>query len=228
MAIKKILIVITSHDSLGGTGHKTGVWLEELAVPYYAFVQANFELTLASPHGGKPPIDPNSLQDDVQTDETRQFIQDANAQAAFANTKKLTGINANDFDAVFYPGGHGPLWDLATDKNSINLIEQFWQAQKPIAAVCHASIVLSDAKDAQGESIVKGKNVTGFTNAEEAVVGLTDAVPMLVEDTLKQRGASFSSADAFQAHAIKSGVLITGQNPASSLDVAKLLIEALG
>src|SRR5690554_4844773 len=180
---KRILMVLTSHDRLGDTGEPTGFWLEELAAPYYACLDAGTVVTLASPKGGKPPLDPKSDAEESQTEATRRFQQDAQAQQALANTRKLSEVSADDFDAIFYPGGHGPLWDLVDDRDSIRLIEAFWAQQKPVAAVCHAPIVLLEARDADGEPILRGRRVTGFTNGEEDAVGLTEVVPRLVEDT---------------------------------------------
>lgn len=223
----KILVVLTSHDQLGDTGHKTGFWLEELAAPYYAFKDAGVELTLASPKGGQPPLDPKSSAPDAQTDATRRFEADANASAALAHTHKLADVSQDDFDAVFYPGGHGPLWDLAEDQTSIDLIEATLAAGKPVALVCHAPGVLRHVKGANGKPLVAGKSVTGFTNSEEEAVGLTKVVPFLVEDMLKQNGGKFSSGGDWQSHVVRDGLLITGQNPASSEEAAKALVKAL-
>lgn len=224
---KKVLIVLTSHDTLGDTGLKTGFWLEELAAPYYAFKDAGIELTLASPAGGQPPLDPKSNEPDHQTEDTRRFEADEEAKEALANTLKLSEVNENNYDAVFYPGGHGPLWDLVSDENSIRLIGDFWRAKKPVSAVCHAPIVLVNVKDDSGEYLVKGKNVTGFTNSEEAAVELTNVVPHLVEDTLKKHGGNFSNAEDWAPFSVKDGLLITGQNPASSVGVAEKVLSAL-
>ncbi|KGD71073.1 type 1 glutamine amidotransferase domain-containing protein [Pantoea vagans] len=223
----KILMVLTSHDELGTTGKKTGFWLEELAAPYYAFLDAGAEITLASPKGGQPPLDPKSDEPDSQTDETRRFHDDSAAQAALASTVRLDTVNQQTFDAVFYPGGHGPLWDLANDKHSISLIEQTLQAGKPVALVCHAPGVLRDVKNADGTPLVKGKKVTGFTNSEEEGVGLTDVVPFLVEDVLKQNGGVYSRGDDWQSYTVQDGLLITGQNPGSSAETAKVLLSSL-
>ena len=223
----KILIVLTSHDKLGDTGEKTGFWLEEFAAPYYVFKDAGTEITLASPLGGQPPLDPKSDAPDFQTDATRRFATDAAAQADLANTLKLANVSANNFDAVFYPGGHGPLWDLAEDKHSIALIETMLSANKPVAAVCHAPAVLRHPKTAEGVSVVQGKTVTCFTNTEEEAVALTEVVPFLVEDMLKQNGANYSKGADWQAHVVTDGLLITGQNPASSEPVAKALLAKL-
>lgn len=223
----KILMVLTSHDELGTTGKKTGFWLEELAAPYYAFLDAGAEITLASPKGGQPPLDPKSDEPDSQTDETRRFHADSAAQAVLASTVKLDTIDQAAFDAVFYPGGHGPLWDLANDKHSISLIEQTLQAGKPVALVCHAPGVLRDVKNADGTPLVKGKKVTGFTNSEEEGVGLTEVVPFLVEDVLKQNGGLYSRGDDWQSYTVQDGLLITGQNPGSSAETAKVLLASL-
>ncbi|MBT8498182.1 dimethylallyltransferase [Pantoea agglomerans] len=223
----KILMVLTSHDELGTTGKKTGFWLEELAAPYYAFLDAGAEITLASPKGGQPPLDPKSDEPDSQTDETRRFHADSAAQAVLASTVKLDTVDQAAFDAIFYPGGHGPLWDLANDKHSISLIEQTLQAGKPVALVCHAPGVLRDVKNADGTPLVKGKKVTGFTNSEEEGVGLTDVVPFLVEDVLKQNGGLYSRGDDWQSYTVQDGLLITGQNPGSSAETAKVLLASL-
>ncbi|MCP4842554.1 MAG: type 1 glutamine amidotransferase domain-containing protein [Halieaceae bacterium] len=224
----KILVVLTSHDQLGDTGLATGFWLEELAAPYYVFKDAGVELTLASPLGGQPPLDPKSDDPEAQTDATRRFKADSAANSDLASTARLDSISAADFDAIFYPGGHGPLWDLPDNPASIKLIEDFWSANKPVSAVCHAPIALVNAKAHSGEYIVKGRDVTGFTNAEEEAVGLTRVVPHLLEDTLIARGAKYSKADSWQAYTCQDGNLITGQNPASSEAVAHLVIAALG
>ncbi|RAR58186.1 putative intracellular protease/amidase [Onishia taeanensis] len=225
---KRILMVLTSHDRLGNTGKKTGFWLEELAAPYYACLDAGAEVTLASPLGGQPPLDPTSDAEDSQTDATRRFKQDDAANAKLASTHRLSDMKADDFDAIFYPGGHGPLWDLVDNKDSIRLIETFWAQQKPVAAVCHAPIVLLNARDESGAPLVKGREVTGFTNGEEDAVGLTEIVPQLVEDALIGCGGIYSKADDFTPYTRRDGRLITGQNPPSSEPVAKVLLEALG
>ncbi len=223
----KILIVLTSHSKLGDTGEKTGFWLEEFAAPYYVFLDAGAQLTLASPLGGQPPLDPKSDAPDFQTDATRRFEKDSSAQAVLANTLKLRDISVDDVDAVFYPGGHGPLWDLAEDTSSIALIENMLANNKPVAAVCHAPAVLRHPKTSEGVSVVQGKAVTCFTNTEEAAVELTDVVPFLVEDMLKQNGGNYTRAEDWQAHVVTDGLLITGQNPASSEPVAKALLGKL-
>ncbi|BCT89203.1 type 1 glutamine amidotransferase domain-containing protein [Acinetobacter variabilis] len=223
----KILIVLTSHDQLGETGKKTGFWLEELAAPYYTFIDAGADVTLASPAGGQPPLDPKSNEPDARTETTKRFEADEVAMQALANTHKLSDVLNQDFDAIFYPGGHGPLWDLANDQNSISLIEQTLQANKPVALVCHAPGVLRDVKNAEGRPIVEGKSVTGFSNTEEDGVGLTDIVPFLVEDTLKEKGGQYSKAEDWQVHVQQDGLLITGQNPASSAATAEALLKLL-
>ena len=225
--MKKILMVLTSHDKLGDTGKKTGFWLEEFAAPFYIFKDAGVDITLASPLGGQPPLDPKSDEPDSQTEATDRFKKDAAAQAQLASTKRLDSVAAGDFDAVFYPGGHGPLWDLAEDKASIALIEAMLNAGKPVAAVCHAPGVLRHPKRADGESVVQGKAVTGFTNTEEAAVGLTDIVPFLVEDMLIRNGGKYAKGADWQPYVLTDGLLITGQNPASSAPAAEALLKAL-
>ncbi|MDQ2989061.1 MAG: type 1 glutamine amidotransferase domain-containing protein [Pseudomonadota bacterium] len=211
-----ILMVLTSHDQLGNTGKKTGFWLEEFAAPYYIFKDAGASITLASPKGGQPPLDPKSDEADAQTDATRRFKGDAEAQKALANTVKLGSVSGADFDTVFYPGGHGPLWDLAGDKDSIQLIESMHQAGKLVTAVCHAPGIFKNTKAADGTPLVKGKKVTGFTNTEEAGVQLTDVVPFLVEDMLKENGGQYSKGADWAPYVVTDGNLMTGQNPASS------------
>ena len=223
----KILMVLTSHNQLGNTGKPTGFWLEEFAAPYYVFHDAGLKITLASPKGGQPPLDPKSDEPDAQTDDTRRFRSDTAAQKLLANTEKLENIHADDFDAVFYPGGHGPLWDLAEDGHSIKLIEQFWAAGKPVAAVCHAPGVLRKVTKPDGSPLVKGKRVTGFTNSEEEGVGLTSVVPFLVEDELKKAGGLYERTDDWGEYAVVDGHLVTGQNPASSAIAAEELLKLL-
>ncbi len=220
----KVLIVLTSHDKLGDTGKKTGFWLEELAAPYYVFKDAGAEITLASPKGGRPPLDPKSAEPNFQTDATRRFEADAEAGMALANTMKLADVSAADFDTVFYPGGHGPMWDLAESEDSSALIESFLAANKPVALVCHAPGVLRHVKTPQGRPLVEGKEVTGFTNTEEAAVGLTEVVPFLVEDELKAKGGLYSSGPDWGSYVLEDGLLITGQNPASSAAAAQSLV----
>ncbi|MBT5097905.1 MAG: type 1 glutamine amidotransferase domain-containing protein [Proteobacteria bacterium] len=220
-----ILIILTSHDELGETGLKTGFWLEEFATPYFTLLDAGASITLASPKGGQPPIDPKSDEPDFQTAATERFKSDSNAQTVLANTSKLSDIKAEDYDAVMYPGGHGLLWDLANDQDSIAVIEAMVAANKPVASVCHAPAVLLKAKAPNGEPLVKGKKVAGFTNSEEDAVQLTDVVPLLVEDELIRLGGQYSKVDDWQSYAITDGKLITGQNPASSEAVAKAILE---
>ncbi len=223
----KILMVLTSHDQLGNTGAKTGFWLEEFAAPYYVLKDAGAEITLASPRGGQPPLDPKSDEPGFRTEATERFKADDNAREALADTLPLADIVAADYDAVFYPGGHGPLWDLSQDKASIALIESFYGAGKPVAAVCHASAVLNPARGSDGKPLVAGKSVTGFSNSEEAAVALTDVVPFLVEDQLRALGAEYSCADDWQPHVVVDGHLVTGQNPASSEPAARELLALL-
>lgn len=222
-----ILMILTSHDRLGDTGKKTGFWLEEFAAPYYVFKDAGAAITLASPEGGQPPLDPSSDTDDAQTDATARFKADPDAQARLANTKTLSTISADRFDAVFYPGGHGPLWDLAEDTRSIALIEAFAASDRPIGAVCHAPAVFKHPKGADGKDLVSGKSVTGFTNTEEAGVGLTDVVPFLVEDMLKARGGNYQKGEDWAPFVLTDGKLVTGQNPASSAEAARQILALL-
>jgi putative intracellular protease/amidase len=221
----KILMVLTSHDRLGDTGHKTGFWLEEFAAPYYVFKDAGADVVLASPKGGQPPLDPRSDEDD--TPATLRFKSDAAAKAALADTRRLAGVAAGDFDAVFYPGGHGPLWDLAEDPVSIALIETTLAAGRPVGTVCHAPGVLRHVKGADGGPLVSGRKVTGFSNAEEDAVGLSRVVPFLVEDMLKNNGGHYERADLWQSFAVTDGLLVTGQNPASSEAAAKAVLALL-
>lgn len=223
----RLLIVLTSHDLLGSTGQKTGFWLEEFATPYYVFKDAGVAITLASPRGGQPPLDPKSDEPQAQTPAIQRFRGDAEAQAALANTVKLSEVLPDAFDAVFYPGGHGPLWDLATDPDSIALIEALYAAGKVVAAVCHAPAVLLNAKAPDGFPLVQARAVTGFSNEEEAAVQLTEVVPFLLEEALKARGGNYSRGDNWQPYAVTDGVLITGQNPASSELVAQAVLERM-
>ena len=223
----KVLMVLTSHGELGNTGKKTGFWIEEFAAPYYTLKDAGVEITIASPKGGQPPIDPKSAEPGAQTEATRRFDKDTELQNLLSHTKKLSEVKAADFDAVFFPGGHGPLWDLATDPESIQLIQDFWAAKKPVAAVCHAPSVLLNVKDENGEPLVKGKKVTGFTNSEEEAVQLTTVVPFLLEDELKNKGGQYSKKEDWASYVVKDGLLITGQNPASSEQAAKELLSLL-
>lgn len=223
----KILMVLTSHDRLGDTGKKTGFWLEEFAAPYYVFKDASAEVTLASPKGGQPPLDPKSDAPDAQTEATRRFKADPVAQAALANTRTLSSVSGDGFDAVFYPGGHGPLWDLAEDANSVALIESMTNAGKTVAAVCHAPGVLRRVRTKDGAPLVKGKQVTGFANTEEEAAQLTKVVPFLVEDMLVESGGSYSKGPDWQPHVVTDGKLITGQNPASSEPAARAVLTQL-
>ncbi|MDD2271287.1 MAG: type 1 glutamine amidotransferase domain-containing protein [Desulfuromonadaceae bacterium] len=223
----KILMVLTSHDELGTTGKKTGFWLEEFAAPYYAFKDAGATITLASPKGGQPPLDPKSAEKDFQTAATERFNNDTEAQAALAHTVALKTVSADEYDALFYPGGHGPLWDLAEDRDSIALIDTVYAQGKPVAAVCHAPGVLRHARAADGTPLVEGKRVTGFSNSEEAAVGLTEVVPFLVEDELRKAGGTYSHGADWQPHVISDGNLITGQNPASSEPAAQAVLKLL-
>ena len=223
----KVLIVLTSHDQLGDTGKKTGFWLEEFASPYYHLKDAGVLVTLASPLGGQPPLDPKSHEPDFQTDDTRRFDDDKAAQNELANTAKLAEMKVENFDAVFYPGGHGPLWDLHNDNDSIALIEAFIAAGKPVATVCHAPSVLLKAKDQNGDPLVKGKEVTGFSNSEEEAVELTDVVPYLLEDQLIAVGGVYRKVEDWNSLAVVDGLIITGQNPSSSAAVAEALVKAL-
>lgn len=221
----KVLIVLTSHDQLGDTGRTTGFWLEELAAPYYRFKEAGWDITLASPKGGQPPLDPKSNEPANQTDQTRRFEADPEATAALADTVRLDSVKAEDFDTVFYPGGHGPLWDLAEDTDSVRLIETTLRSGKPLALVCHAPGVLRHAVDEDGTPLVRGKQVTGFANSEEDAVALTDIVPFLVEDELKKLGGNYSKLGDWEPYVVQDGLLITGQNPASSGPAAEALIK---
>jgi putative intracellular protease/amidase len=223
----KILIVLTSHSELGNTGERTGFWVEEFASPYYALVDAGADITIASPKGGQPPVDPKSELPDAQTPATKRFYKDAEAIDKVAHTFQLKDLKHTDYDAVFYPGGHGPLWDLATDKDSIQLITELYNHQKPIAFVCHAPAALINVKLENGEPLIKGKQVTGFSNTEEEAVKLTKVVPFLLADELKKQGALYSKGNDWASYAKQDGLLITGQNPASSEAVAKLLLKAL-
>ncbi|WP_373297402.1 type 1 glutamine amidotransferase domain-containing protein [Aquimarina muelleri] len=225
--MKKVVFVLTSHEDLGNTGEKTGFWIEEFATPYYALKDKGIEITLASPKGGQPPIDPKSASEDFATPATKRFDTDKETQAILANTVKLEDIQQADYDAIFYPGGHGPLWDLAEDKNSIALIESFYTNNKPVAAVCHAPAVFKNTKGVDGKPLVNGKKVTGFTNSEEEAVQLTSIVPFLVEDMLKNNGGIYSKGQDWAPYAIEDGLLITGQNPASSELVAEMLLKKL-
>ncbi|RYJ51889.1 type 1 glutamine amidotransferase domain-containing protein [Flavobacterium petrolei] len=223
----KILIVLTSHADLGTSGEKTGFWVEEFAAPYFVFLDAGATITIASPKGGQPPVDPKSEAEDAQTADTKRFYKDSIAIDLVSHSLKLSAINQEDYDAVFYPGGHGPLWDLATDENSINLIEGFYNHQKPIAFVCHSPAALVNVKAKNGEPLVKGKQLTGFSNTEEEALKLTKVVPFLLEDELIKNGAHYSKGNGLESYVKQDGLLITGQNQASSAATAKLLLETL-
>lgn len=227
MTKKHILMVLTSHDKLGNTGEKTGFWVEEFAAPYFAFKDAGYEITLASPLGGQPPIDPKSELADFQTADTQRFDNDEQVKDQLSNTLKLNQINASDYDAVFYPGGHGPLWDLVDDVDSIALIQSTIEANKPVATVCHSSAVLLNIKDNNDTYLINKKAVSGFTNSEEAAVELTQIVPFLLEDELIKRGADYQRAADWTPFAVQDGLIISGQNPASSALVAQKLITHL-
>lgn len=223
----KILIVLTSHSELGNSGEKTGFWIEEFASPYFVLADAGAEITIASPKGGQPPVDPKSELPDAQTPATLRFYKDEIAISKVAYSLKLSDVKFEDYDAVFYPGGHGPLWDLATDINSIKLIENFYNHQKPIAFVCHSPAALVNVKAENGQPLVKGKHLTSFSNIEEEAVKLTKVVPFLLEDKLKELGAHYTNSNHWESYVQQDGLLITGQNPASSEAVAKLLLKTL-
>ena len=223
----KILMVLTSHDELGNTGKKTGFWIEEFAAPYYLFKDAGAKITIASPKGGQPPIDPKSDEPENETPATIKFKADEELQEILSQTKKLTEVTQDDFDAIFYPGGHGPMWDLTNDSDSIKLIEDFWKNKKPVAAVCHAPAVLLNVKDENDDAMVKDKKVTGFTNTEEEAVQLTEIVPFLLEDELKNKGGIYSKKEDWASYVVTDGLLITGQNPQSSEAAAEELLKLL-
>ncbi|WPU63503.1 type 1 glutamine amidotransferase domain-containing protein [Peredibacter starrii] len=223
----KIAMVLTSHDQLGNTGKPTGFWLEEFASPYYVFKDAGAEVTLLTPKGGQPPLDPKSDASENQTESTKRFKDDTDAQRALASTKKLSDVRFDDYDAVFYPGGHGPMWDLANNQDSIRLIETMVNAGKPVAAVCHGPVAMVNAKDKSGAPLLKGKTVTGFTDSEEEAVGLTKVVPFLLEDAIKDKGANYQRGKDWGSYVVEDGNIITGQNPASSADAAEKLLNKL-
>lgn len=222
-----ILMVLTSHDKMGDTGKKTGFWLEEFAAPYYVFKDVGADITLASPKGGQPPLDPMSDSEDAQTDDTRRFKNDPDAQEHLARTLKLSEQTADGFDAIFFPGGHGPLWDLAEDADSKRLVEAFSAADRPVAAVCHAPAVFRHVKGKDGKPLVSGRRVTGFTNSEEEAVGLTDVVPFRVEDMLKDNGGKYEKGEDWASFVLRDGRLVTGQNPASSAEAAEQIVAML-
>lgn len=226
-ANQHVLMVLTSHRELGNTGEKTGFWVEEFAAPYYALTDAGIQVSLASPAGGQPPIEPKSELDDFQTEATKRYDDDSEVKDLMANTAVLAELNVSDYDAVFYPGGHGPLWDLTDNRDSITLIESFLEANKPVAAVCHATAAFLNVKDATGQYVVKGKGITGFSNSEEDAVQLTEVVPFLLEDELIKRGGDYQKVADWNAFAIQDGLLISGQNPQSSELVAQKLLAHL-
>jgi putative intracellular protease/amidase len=225
--MKKVLMVLTSHDQLGNTGKKTGFWLEEFASPYYAFKDGGFEVTLASPKGGQPPLDPKSSEPDAQTAATKRFNDDPTAQRALASTTPLASVRADDFAAIFFPGGHGPMWDLATNDGLATMVSAFYTAGKPVGAVCHGPAALTRAVDAKGVSILHGRKVTGFSNTEEKAVGLTEVVPFLLAEKMTALGGKYEAGADWASHVIVDGHLVTGQNPASSEDAAKKLMGLL-
>lgn len=226
--MKKVLIVLPSHDQLGNTGQKTGFWLEEFTSPYYEFIDNGYEVTIASPKGGKPPLDPKSTQKENQTESTQRFEKDKSAQTKIENTVVLSQVSASNFDTLFLPGGHGPMWDLSTDKNMKKLVEDFYAGEKIVSAVCHGPAGLLQATDKDGNSILKGKKITGFTNNEESAVGLTKTVPFLLENRMKELGGKFEKGEDFKPFVVTDGLLITGQNPASAFLAAEKVVEILG
>lgn len=226
--MKKVLVVLPSHDQLGNTGQKTGFWLEEFTDPYYKFIDSGYEVTIASPRGGKPPVDPKSIQKENQSESTQRFEKDKSAQAKLENTLVLSQVSANDYDTLFLPGGHGPMWDLSSDENMKKIVEDFYSDKKIVSAVCHGPAGLLQATDRNGNSILKGKKITGFTNNEESAVGLTKAVPFSLENRMKELGGKFEKGQDFKPFVISDGQLITGQNPKSALPAAEKVIEILG
>jgi putative intracellular protease/amidase len=226
--MKKVLVVLPSHDQLGNTGQKTGFWLEEFTDPYYKFIDSGYEVTIASPRGGKPPVDPKSIQKENQSESTQRFERDKSAQAKLENTLVLSQVSANDYDTLFLPGGHGPMWDLSSDENMKKIVEDFYSDKKIVSAVCHGPAGLLQATDRNGNSILKGKRITGFTNNEESAVGLTKAVPFSLENRMKELGGKFEKGQDFKPFVISDGQLITGQNPKSALPAAEKVIEILG
>jgi putative intracellular protease/amidase len=226
--VKKVLVVLPSHDQLGNTGQKTGFWLEEFTDPYYKFIDSGYEVTIASPRGGKPPVDPKSTQKENQSESTQRFERDKSAQAKLENTLVLSQVSANDYDTLFLPGGHGPMWDLSSDENMKKIVEDFYSDKKIVSAVCHGPAGLLQATDRNGNSILKSKKITGFTNDEESAVGLTKAVPFSLENRMKELGGKFEKGQDFKPFVISDGQLITGQNPKSALPAAEKVIEILG
>lgn len=226
--MKKVLVVLPSHDQLGNTGQKTGFWLEEFTDPYYKFIDSGYEVTIASPRGGKPPVDPKSTQKENQSESTQRFERDKSAQVKLENTLVLSQVSANDYDTLFLPGGHGPMWDLSSDENMKKIVEDFYSDKKIVSAVCHGPAGLLQATDRNGNSILKGKKITGFTNNEESAVGLTKTVPFSLENRMKELGGKFEKGQDFKPFVISDGQLITGQNPKSALPAAEKVIEILG
>lgn len=226
--MKKVLIVLPSHDQLGNTGQKTGFWLEEFTDPYYKFIDSGYEVTIASPRGGKPPVDPKSTQKENQSESTQRFERDKSAQVKLENTLVLSQVSANDYDTLFLPGGHGPMWDLSSDENMKKIVEDFYSDKKIVSAVCHGPAGLLQATDRNGNSILKGKKITGFTNNKESAVGLTKTVPFSLENRMKELGGKFEKGQDFKPFVISDGQLITGQNPKSALPAAEKVIEILG
>ena len=226
--MKKVLVVLPSHDQLGNTGQKTGFWLEEFTDPYYKFIDSGYEVTIASPRGGKPPVDPKSIQKENQSESTQRFEKDKSAQAKLENTLVLSQVSASDYDTLFLPGGHGPMWDLSSDENMKKKVEDFYSDKKIVSAVCHGPAGLLQATDRNGNSILKGKKITGFTNNEESAVGLTKTVPFSLENRMKELGGKFEKGQDFKPFVISDGQLITGQNPKSALPAAEKVIEILG
>lgn len=226
--MKKVLIVLPSHDQLGNTGQKTGFWLEEFTDPYYKFIDSGYEVTIASPRGGKPPVDPKSTQKENQSESTQRFERDKSAQVKLENTLVLSQVSANDYDTLFLPGGHGPMWDLSSDENMKKIVEDFYSDKKIVSAVCHGPAGLLQATDRNGNSILKGKKITGFTNNEESAVGLTKTVPFSLENRMKELGGKFEKGQDFKPFIVSDGQLITGQNPKSALPAAEKVVEILG
>lgn len=226
--MKKVLVVLPSHDQLGNTGQKTGFWLEEFTDPYYKFIDSGYEVTIASPRGGKPPVDPKSTQKENQSESTQRFERDKSAQAKLENTLVLSQVSASDYDTLFLPGGHGPMWDLSSDENMKKIVEDFYSDKKIVSAVCHGPAGLLQATDRNGNSILKGKKITGFTNNEEFAVGLTKAVPFSLENRMKELGGKFEKGQDFKPFIVSDGQLITGQNPKSALPAAEKVVEILG
>jgi putative intracellular protease/amidase len=226
--MKKVLVVLPSHDQLGNTGQKTGFWLEEFTDPYYKFIDSGYEVTIASPRGGKPPVDPKSTQKENQSESTKRFERDKSAQAKLENTLVLSQVSASDYDTLFLPGGHGPMWDLSSDGNMKKIVEDFYSDKKIVSAVCHGPAGLLQATDRNGNSILKGKKITGFTNNEESAVGLTKAVPFSLENRMKELGGKFEKGQDFKPFIVSDGQLITGQNPKSALPAAEKVVEILG